>query len=251
MKLLILMPHKGHVSALNRSMLMRLGAKLLRAGHNLTISDDTTSGMLGHSRALLLWRLAAAQRMGYQKGLWIDSDTYFDEDRVLWAMQRPEDVIAWGYPVRIAWDVEYPPQNRLEDAARIREQPFRVWTSWVNLIGGHPVWTPDGQLVELAHYGFGAVMMSSKIAADMHGLVHQMDWDGRPISPAFDPDPDSNLRQSEDVNFWRRFRAKGHRIWCDPKPYVTNGESGGCFADEIKKRDRDRPFLCAMAHYAS
>ena len=217
----------------------------------MAFADDTTSGMLGHSRAVLLGKLAA--QPDDTRGLWLDSDTYPDGvEPILAAMQRPEGVIVWGYPVRLSWDVDYPPLHKRSEAATIRAQPFRIWTVWAKMDGnGYAMRSGDGKLVELVHCGFGAVMMSPAVARAMHGGRVQYDWDGRPISEAFDKLPYPAAVSSEDVSFWRRFQAAGHRIWCDPDVYITNGESGGRFADEIRLREATFPWLCAQAFYAA
>jgi hypothetical protein len=176
-----------------------------------------------------------------------------DHNAILRAMRRPEDVIVWNYPVRIGFDVDYPPHGRLAYAAAIRQQPYRRWTGSPTFQGARLSWSSDGKLVELSQCGFGACLMSRRVAADMHNSFgpHQTDADGRVLSWAFEPLTTVKERVSEDISFWRRMRSRGHRVWCDPRVYVTNGHSGGCFADEIRLRQATLPWMCAQAYFVA
>jgi hypothetical protein len=249
MNVLVLTPSRGRVSTEQRDMLVRFAHKHRRdfPRSHLSFSDDTSSGMLAHSRAILLARLAHSPPG--TRGLWLDSDTYLDEERILWALQRPEDIIVWNYPVRVAWDTEYPPIGRRADAELVRAQPFRMWTADPVMRDGWVSRSDDGQLVELRYAGFGAVVMSQRVAAQIHeenGPI-RMSWAKVPVSEAFQPMPPPEPMHSEDISFWLRARSRGHRIWCDPVPYVTNGQSGGCFADEIRLREGAVEDLCRLA----
>ena len=250
MRLVVLVPSRGSVSVENRSMVLRLASRLARAGHSLAVSDDGTPGLLHHSRTLLLETLSREDPKT-TRGLWLDADTWLDEKRVLWAMSRPEETIAWGYPVRVPFDTLYPPQTHRKYAADIRIQPFRAWTVMPKLAGCRIARSVDGQLVELFQSGFGAVLMNPRVARDMHDAFgpHQYGHERRPMSGAFDHLPHPAPRCSEDVSFWRRALALGHQLWCDPLPYVTNGQCGGSFAEEIALREAQIPEILRLSQY--
>lgn len=237
MRLLLLQPSKGSCSIEQRTMLLGLAALLANEGGHLALSDDTTSGMLAHSRGVLLHRLASS-RCDY--GLWLDADTLVSPARVLEMARRSEPVIMWNYPVRLHFDVEHPPEHLKRIATYVDRMPVRIWTGQPLMHGGGMVWSEDDHLCEMIQAGFGACLMAPSAAQLMIGQFGSVrDWEGRPVSRAFDPHGDPN-RCSEDIGFWRRFRSVGGRIWCDPEPYVTNGQSGGRYADEIAESDRLR-----------
>lgn len=236
MNLLVLQPGRGTISIGQRTMLQKLGALLLKAGGHLSFSDDTTSGMLGHSRGILLHRLA---RSGCHRGLWLDTDTTLDPARVLEMAARSEDVIMWNYPIRVAFDIQYPPEHAKATADLLKMQAMRLWTGQPKMADGAPVYSDDGNLVEMTQAGFGACLMSpaaARLAVERYGTTR--DWNGSPLALAFDPPPQPYGRSSEDIAFWRRYTQAGGRFWCDPRPYVTNGQTGGCYADEIRKAER-------------
>jgi hypothetical protein len=249
MRLLILVPSRGSISLHQRDMLHRLHTLLKDAGHHLAFKDNTIPGILSQSRETLL-ACAAGQPEG-TCNLWLDADVSFDPNRIIWAMGRPEDVIVWNYPVRISWDWQYPPEQRKTEAMLYTRQPFRLWTGPAGMRTGAQITrSRDGRLVELAQCGLGAALMSTRVAREMHETFgpHQSDGYGM-LSRAFQP-IEGATRCSEDVSFWRRYTSLGHRIWCDPVPYVTNGESGGCFADEIRRREETLVPLCLSAAIA-
>lgn len=245
MNIIILQPSRGQSSNAQRLMLHRLQSMLFKRGGQLAFSDDNTAGMLGHSRAILLARLAglgARTRSGapsrVHRGLWLDADTTLDPARVIEMAERPEDVIMWNYPVRIAFDVNYPPEKHIDLARTVRQMVTRMWTGVPRMDAGSLTRSEDGQLVEMTQAGFGATLMSPNVAVKMIEVYGSTtDWGDSPLSLAFDPWPPPHKRSSEDISFWRRFTHAGGRLWCDPQPYVTNGESGGCFADEIAKTE--------------
>lgn len=239
MRLVLLTPSRGDISTSQRTMLLRLSALLMKEGHHLQLPEDNfAQGMIAHSRAVLLAKLATHEPNTL--GLWLDADTHLEDPRrVLWAMRRPEDVIAWNYPVRIPWDVGYPPEVRVEDSEVVVRQPFRLWTGSPRMADCQVARSTDGKLVELEQCGFGAVLMTARVARDMHQSCGPHQFDGSSstiVSSAFES-LSGEFKCSEDVSFWRRLTRRGHRIWCDPVPYVTNGQSGGRFAEEIRLRE--------------
>jgi hypothetical protein len=250
MRLVILTPSRGSLSLGHHAMRLRLALLLKERGHHLSVSEDTTPGLLHHSRNTLLATLASlaptSTPAAEVRGLWLDADVHFDPHAVVRAMDRPEEVITWAYPVRVTFDPDYPPEDRQHEAAAFRRQPFRLWTCGVTLDAhGLARRSLDRSLVELNHSGFGAVLMKASCAAWMHNTCgpHQRDWSGTALSHAFDHLP-GPTRSSEDVSFWRRYMAAGGRIWCDPSPYVTNGTTGGRFADEITLREAQMTMCC-------
>ena len=244
MKLIVLTPSKGSVCIEQRDMLLRLGARLQKAGHNLAFGDDTTNGFLDHARNVLLTMLL------YQKptwGLWLDSDTYLDPDRVISMMDRPEEIIAWNYPIRLPWDPLYPPENRIAVTQATAHQRRR-WTGGVKCAGLYPVRSADGILVEMRQIGFGAVLMRPSVA---EALVQSCglsspDWQSRRVIRAFDL-LDAQYRFGEDYAFCKRWTKQGAGFWCDPAPYVTNGATGGCFQKEIDRADELRARIGPIA----
>lgn len=253
MRLLLLRPGRGSVSIAHEAMTSALAQGLRDRGHVLERVNDTTPGLLHHSRAVLLSKLAGRDDRD-TRGLWLDTDIWMRLAPIYRAMRRREQVIVWNYPVRIAWDPNYPPENKLAISARLRAQPFRVWTGFPKTgPDGFIQRSGDGALVELAQCGFGAVLMKPSCARAMHEAYGpaQRDPDGHLISGAFDHEPHPSPRNSEDISFWRRWTRGGGRIWCDPAPYVTNGESGGRFADEIRLREADTPATAARGFAAS
>lgn len=236
MKLLVLQPSRSSVSVDQRTMMLHLASELRRVGGHLAFVDETTPGLLGHSRALLLSRLA---RYKCHRGLWLDADTTLDPARIVAMAQRDEEVIAWNYPVRLSFDIDHPPEKMRATAEAVRNMPMRPWTGTPRLgPTGGVVRSEDGVLIELLQCGFGAALMAPAAAQrmlDKYGTT--TDWDHHSISLAFDPWPQPHPRSSEDISFWRRFVKAGGRLWCDPEPYVTNGQSGGRFADEIARAE--------------
>lgn len=226
MKVLVLTPSKGSISLEHRDMLLHLGALLKDAGHKLSMGDDTTNGMLAHSRNVLITMLDAHKP---DWGLWIDSDTSLRATAVMDMLGRSEELIVWNYPVRWPWDIQYPPE-------RVRRaKVVRRWVGSAKLSGGLPSTSSDGRLVELTQCGFGALLMRPSVAAALApDNIAPLDWVGRRTIKAFD-NLDEQYRFGEDYSFCKRWTRKGGRIWCDPTPYVTNGQTGGCFSDELKR----------------
>lgn len=225
MKLVVLTPGRGSVSKEHRDMLLLLSKRLTAHGHTMAVCDETTSGMLAHSRSVLLGTLSQ-QRCDW--GLWADTDCSWDPDAVLEMMKRPEDMIVWNYPIRVPYDLQYPPERLQRLAAIVRSQ-HRRWTGTAKMSpGAGRSWSPDGRLIELSQCAFGSVLMRQNIAAFMANRLPPTlpDWDGRMIIPAFEV---MQNRVGEDYSFCRRYVRAGGRIWCDPRPYVTNGGTGGCF----------------------
>jgi hypothetical protein len=222
-------------------MLMRLSVRLAARGDSISTADETTSGMLEHSRNVLLGTLAKYDKAEW--GLWLDSDCYLDPDAVLEASLRKENFIVWNYPVRIPYDAEYPPEH-LIDLARVVRSRQRRWTGSVMLnpkTGGR-TWSSDRKLLEMYRTAFGSVLMRREVALQMWWALPRSkpDWSGRTLIKAFDNIDD---RVSEDYSFCDRYREAGGRIWCDPRPYVTNGGTGGCFADDIARCDAQMRML--------
>jgi len=244
-RLVVLTPSRGSISVEQRKMLVKLAILLKDRGHHLGWHDDTIPGLLHQSRASLLYLLS--QESDDTRGLWLDADVYFDWRRVLWAMDRSEDMIVWTYPVRIAFDVQYPPEVHYGRAALIRAEPVRTWTATPK-VGAYVSRSDDGKLVELKQCGLGAALMTSSLARAMQSAYGpaQSDRAGKMISGAFESMPYPDDRTSEDIGFCRRLQAQGHRIWCDPVPYVTNGQCGGRFSDEIRLREAAMPWLFAQ-----
>jgi hypothetical protein len=245
-KLLLLRPSRGSADNLHNDFVLKLALRLKSEGHSFAKEDESQSpGMLAHSRELLLSTLAD---YACDWGLWLDTDVYFSVDRVLAMMRRPEDVIVWAYPTRLSFDPDYPPEHRIGLAARYRAMSTRMWTVGPVMRDGRIARSEDGQLVELAQAGFGAVLMRPRVArmmCDVFGppQVHSDYLPGggvavRKVHRAFDRHHYPHPPISEDVGFWRRYRKLGGRVWCDPTAYVSNGSTGGCYADEIDKCER-------------
>jgi hypothetical protein len=91
-----------------------------------------------------------------------------------------------------------------------------------------------GKLIQLRRAAFGAVLMRPSVAAAVQETVARTkaDWAGHATIPAFDL---IESRVGEDYSFCDRYLKVGGQIWCDPSAYITNGTSGGRFADEITK----------------
>lgn len=245
--LLVLTPGRGSICKEQRDMLLRLSRRFDRLGWGLATCDETTSGMLAHSRNVLLAALAGRTQATH--GLWIDTDCYWDESVILEMMERPEEMIVWNYPIRIPYDLDFPPE-RLRKLAEIGKKLVRRWTGTAKITQTtYRSYSPDGKLIELSQCAFGSVLMRREVALFMAERTPgcTLDWDARPVIPAFEV---MSSRVGEDYSFCRRYVKAGGRIWCDPRPYVTNGTVGGCFAEEIARCDRylaKLPYLCSVA----
>lgn len=246
MKILVLTPGRGSVCIEQRDMLMRLALRLHKRGDAIEMADETTPGFLHHSRNVLLGTLAARTQIDW--GLWLDTDVSFDPDAVLAMSLRPESLISWNYPVRIAIDVDYPPERLISMAKR--EKTRRRWVGVAKMSNwAGRTWSADGKLLELDHNAFGAVLMRREVATEMRRVLGHSspDWNSRAIVPGFDL---IQNRVGEDYSFCRRYRQVGGRIWCDPSVYVTNGQTGGRFADHIARCDAYVRELPRLACYA-
>lgn len=235
-RLIVLTPSKGQVCIEQRDMLMKLAVRMSKAGHRLITCDDCTAGFLHHSRNLLLAALAARSNI-LDWALWLDSDTYFDPDAVLAMLDRPEEMIIWNYPKRIAVDIFNPPESQAAWVKTVRDKGGMEWTSSPLMTNdGKMIWSEDKKLVRMQQCAFGAVMMKPSVALKMRKACPQSkpDWAGRVLIPAF------NLLDNavgEDYSFTRRWNEIGGEMWCEPGTFVNNGQSGGRFSLEIKKAD--------------
>lgn len=257
MKILLLTPSKGSVCIDQRDMLMGLRSLLKDGGHTLATGDDTTSGLLHHSRNVLITTLADhAQSVDW--GLWLDSDSWLSRMRagrsepdpwtLIELMKRDEEWIALNYPIRTPFDVMNPPQKFIAWARELQRLPAR-WTSQVKLSReGGLIYSEDGKLVEMAQSAFGIVLMRPSVALKFQALLGRTakpDWGRRRVIPAFRMEGDS---VGEDYSACRVWTQKiGGRIWCDPAPYVNNGQSGGRFADEIERCSKLRSLIPSWA----
>jgi hypothetical protein len=252
-RVMILTPSRGTISLAQRDMLLRLAVRLKDSGHHMSFADDTTSGLLSHSRNLLLGTsVLRSHQLDWL--LWLDADISFGHESILEMMWRPEEIIAWTYPMRIPFDVLNPPEPERGHAELLLAGGSR-WTAWPRYLSdGSMVWSPDQRLVELEQCGFGAVLMRPQVARRMYHLAPRkgVDWTRRFYIPGFDLSWDSfgNL-SSEDISFCRKIRAEGHRIWCDPRPYVTNGQTGGRFDDELSRSEERAEFLSLFSSLMS
>jgi hypothetical protein len=232
MKIMVLTPGRGMISVYQRDMLMRLAMRLKARGDSIATADEVTPGFLHHSRSVLLGTLA--MRYDVSWGLWLDTDCSFDPDAVLeMSLRHDAMMIAWNYPVRVPYDMQFPPEHLLAQVEAVRKSERRwVGTALMSQSAGE-TWTKDGRLIELDQCAFGAVLMRREVAMGMTQVTPATyDWNGHVTVPSFDL---IASRVGEDYSFCRRFRAASGRIWCDPRPYVTNGQSGGRFADEIAR----------------
>lgn len=236
MKVLLLTPSKGSVCLEQRDMLMRLVLLLKERGHRFATGDDTTSGLLHHSRNVLLGTLAL--RPDVDVGLWLDADVYFRPEILLPMIEREEEVIAWNYPMSARVDPFHPPEKYVAWAEKLRARGGSPWT-------GHPmrapagglVWSEDGALCEMLQVAFGCLLMKRSCAEVMRRAMplEGLDWGGRALVPAFNM---IGSRVGEDYSFCKRWRGIGGRIWCEPTTYVNNGNSGGRYSDEIAATEK-------------
>lgn len=241
MKLLMLRPSRGSSDNLHSDFVLQLALALKAGGHRFAKEDESQSpGMLAHSREILL---SVLSEYACDWGLWLDTDIYFPVHHILAAMQRSEDIIVWAYPTRLSFDPDYPPEHKIGLAAKYKSMSTRLWTVAPVMEDGRIKRSDDGQLVELAQAGFGAVLMRPRVAkmmCDVFGPAQEYDDHAqlggishRKVHRAFDRHHYPHPPLSEDVGFWRRYRKLGGRIWCDPSAYVSNGQTGGRYADEI------------------
>lgn len=231
MKLIVLTPSRGSVSLGHRKMLAALAAALRQRGDHLAFADDTTSGLLHHSRNVLAPALLGK---GIDAGLWLDSDVHMPIDPIFEMVSRPEEFIVWNYPVRLDVDLTHPAAGQEATARHLRGRPRR-WASQCEAdLQARLIWSEDKKLVQINRSAFGAVLMKPSAIQEMAKHVRATrDWSGRFILPAFDL---LENRIGEDYSFCLRYTAMtGRKIWCDPSVYVTNGSAGGRFADEIAR----------------
>lgn len=233
MKLIVLTPSRGSVSLGHRKMLAALAAALRQRGDHLAFADDTTSGLLHHSRNVLAPAILGSKA---DFGLWLDSDVHFSTEAVFSMMQRPEEFIVWNYPVRLSVDLYQPAEGHESMAIHLRNRPRR-WASQPDVDSmSRLIWSQDKALCQINRAAFGAVLMRPAVVQSMiERMGLRRDWNGRQILSAFDL---IENRIGEDYSFCLRYTAMtGRKIWCDPSVYVTNGSAGGRFADEIARVD--------------
>lgn len=263
--LLVLSPTRGTVSDRHADTLCRLAIECHERGIKLSRRTSSVPGLLPHSRNLLF---AESLELGATHVLWLDADVSFDARLVFDVLDRPEDMIARAYPQRdVRWDAV---ADAIRDGARTSSELERAAYSYgVDLIfhDGRPVWSSDGQLVEIDRVGFGWVLVRMEamreFASWLRAHVPEVechDWAGHRVIRAFDlrvgtagaipwlgvRGDTAPVMIGEDYSHQMLWRQSGRRIWCAPFDVVRNGTREGAFVEYL----RDHGLIPAGPHEA-
>lgn len=177
---------------------MRSLPELMGSGHSYLVSDRVGSGLVHDVRNLLVAQFLASDCTDM---VFIDDDVSWGNGDLVKLVSHPVDCVAGVYRHKTDKDETYP-------------------LSW---LPREELWAdPETGLLEVSAVPAGFLRLSRKCLEDMVSRYAHLEYrdseapDGKAWG-LFYPEIVDRASYGEDINFCRRYRAIGGRVWIDPE----------------------------------
>ena len=195
---------------------------LLQNGHEVHFQDVYNSSLITEARNFLTEDFL---RKGYDYLLFIDADQGFNPLGVLKMIEEDEDVISGVVPLKIInW-------NGVLEASRQGKVDLQNYTSAHNIVPLNNNEIDTSKKIEVASAGTGLMLISRSVFEKMMPTTEKYRFGGVPCLNLEQGDPINNFwtletidgaRFGEDVNFCRKWRELGGKIYTTFWPQATH-----------------------------
>lgn len=195
---------------------------LLQNGHEVHFQDVYNSSLITEARNFLTEDFL---RKNYDYMLFIDADQGFNPMGVLKMIEEDEDVISGVVPLKlINWD-------GVLNASRQGKVDLYNYTSAHNIVPLEGASVDPSKKIEVASAGTGLMLISRKVFEKMMPNTEQYKFGSTPCLNLQQGDPIYNfwnietlgdVRYGEDVNFCRKWRELGGKIYTTFWPEATH-----------------------------